>query len=68
MLKSNENPLVGYLNINSLRNKIIDLREMIRYLNLGYFVLSEAKTDSGFPFAQFEIGDCEMKVCTVQIL
>ena len=28
-LKYPRNPLVGYLNINSLRNKIIDVREMI---------------------------------------
>ena len=33
-LKFNKNPPVGYLNINSLRKKIIDLREIIRYLNL----------------------------------
>ena len=40
-LKFNKNPLVGHLNVNSLRNKIIDLREIIQYLNLDYSVLSE---------------------------
>ena len=50
-----KNPLVGYLNINSLRNKIIDFREIIQNLNLDYFVLSETKTDSSFPSAQFTI-------------
>ena len=33
-LKFNKNPLLGYLNINSLRNKIINLGEIIQYLNL----------------------------------
>ena len=28
-LKYVNNPLIGYLNINSLRNKIVDLREII---------------------------------------
>ena len=43
-LKFNKNPLLGYLNINSLRNKIIDLKEIIQY----YFILSETKVDSSF--------------------
>ena len=29
-----KNSLIGYLNINSLRNKIVDLREIIRALSL----------------------------------
>ena len=60
-LKLNENPLLGYLNINSLRNKIIDLREIIHYLNLDYFVLSETKIVSSFPSAQFAINNYEIK-------
>ena len=59
--KINENPLLGYLNINSLRNKIIDLREIIHYLNLDYFVLSETKIDSSFPSSQFAIDNYEIK-------
>ena len=39
-LKFHKNPLVGYLNINCSRNKIIDLKEIIQYLNLDYSVLS----------------------------
>ena len=42
-LKINKNPLIGYLNINSLRNKIIDFRKIIQYLNLEYFVLIATK-------------------------
>ena len=33
-LKFNKNPLLAYLNINSLRNKIINLGEIIQYFNL----------------------------------
>ena len=54
------NPLIGYLRINSLRNKIIDIREMAGRLQLDYFVMSETKLDSSFPSAQFHIGDYEI--------
>ena len=60
-LKFNKNSRVGYLNITSLRNKIINLREIIRYLNLDYFVLNEPKMDSSFPSAQFSIDNYEIK-------
>ena len=59
-LKYPRNPLIGYLNINSLRNKIIDVRELIGRLQLDYFVISETKLDSSFPSAQFHIGDYEI--------
>ena len=58
-LKYPRNPLIGYININSLRNKIIDVREMIGRLQLDYFVISETKLDSSFPSTQFHIGDYE---------
>ena len=54
-------PLIGYLNIHSLRNNIIDVREMIGRLQLDYFVISETKLDSSFPSAQFHIGDYEIR-------
>ena len=44
-----ENPIIGYLNINNLRNKIIDLREVLKHISLDYFVLSETKLDNSFP-------------------
>ena len=44
-----KNPLMGYLNINNLRNKTIDLREIAKYLELDYFVISETKIDESFP-------------------
>ena len=55
------NPLIGYLRINSLRNKIIDIREMAGRLQLDYFVMSETKLDSSFPSAQFHIVDYEIR-------
>ena len=55
------NPLLGYLNINSPRNKIIDVRKLIGRLQLDYFVISETKLGSSFPSAQFRIGDYEIR-------
>ena len=60
-LKYPRNPLIGYLNINSLRNKIIDVRELIGRLQLDYFVISETKLGSSFPSAQFHIVDYEIR-------
>ena len=53
------NPL--NLNINSLRNKIIDVREVIGKLSLEYFVISETKLDESFPSAQFNISNYEIR-------
>ena len=46
------NPLIGYLNIKSLRNKIIGFREIILEISLDYLVLSETKIDQSFSTAQ----------------
>ena len=43
-----ENPLMDYFKINSLRNKIIDLREIVKYVELDYFVIGETKIDESF--------------------
>ena len=56
-LKFNKNPLLRYVNINSLRNKIIDLKKIIQY----YFILSETKVDSSFPSVQFAIDNYKIK-------
>ena len=55
------NPLIGYLNINSLRNKIIDVREVIGKVSLDYLVISETKLDESFPSAQFNISNYEIR-------
>ena len=49
------NPLIGYLNINSVRNKIADLQIFIQNIPLDYLVLSETKVDESFPNAQFNL-------------
>ena len=52
---SNVNRLiVGHLNINSLRNKIQDLQEIIKG-NIDILVITETKLDETFPTAQFNI-------------
>ena len=60
-LKYVNNPLIGYLNINSLRNEIVDLREIILEISLDYLVLSETKIDQGFPTAEFYIKGYEVR-------
>ena len=50
-----KNPLIGCLNINSVRNKIADLQIFIQNIPLDYLVLSETKVDESFPNAQFNL-------------
>ena len=54
-------PLFAYLNINSLRNKVIDLKEIVGYLSPDYLVLSETKLDDSFPSAQFNLPNYEIR-------
>lgn len=56
-----DNPLLGYLNINSLRNKIVDVREIMSKFSPDYFVLAETKLDESFPTAQFNIDGYEIR-------
>ena len=60
-LKNPINPLIGYLNINSLRNKIVDITEVFSKLQFNYFVLSETKIDESFPTGQFHINGYEIR-------
>ena len=55
------NPFLGYLNINSLQNKVTDLRIIFTDLSLDYFVLSETKLDENFPTAQFTLEGYEIR-------
>ena len=48
-----KNRLMSYLNINSLRKKIINLREVEKFLELDYFVISETNIDESFSSQQF---------------
>ena len=60
-MKKLSNPLIGYLNINSLRNKIIDVREIFSKFSPDYFVFSETKLDDSFPISQFNIEGYEIR-------
>ena len=51
-LKHHKNLLTDYLDINSLRNKITDLRIIMKTLSLDYLILSKTKIDESFPTAQ----------------
>ena len=54
------NPLIGYLNINNLRNKIIDIREIFTKIFPDYFVFAETKLGETFPNSQFLIENFEI--------
>ena len=56
-----KHPLISYFNINSLRNKITDLRETMSYLCPDYLVLSKTKLDDSFPLPQFSMPDYEIQ-------
>ena len=47
------NTVIGYLNINTLQNKIISLREIIAKAPLDVFCLDETKLDDSFRDSQF---------------
>ena len=50
-----KNPLLGYLNINSLRNKITSLRDVVAKVSNDTICLDETKLDDSFPDSQFLI-------------
>ena len=53
--KHPENPKIGYLNINHLRNKIVDLRPIVLDLDFTILTIAETKLDDSFPNDQFYI-------------
>ena len=53
--KNNKNPIIGYLNINHLRNKVIDLRPIIQDVDFHFLAIAETKFDDSYPSAQFQI-------------
>ena len=60
-LKHHKNPLIGYLNMNSLRNKITNLRVIMKTLSLDYLILSQTKIDESFPTSQFNVESYEIR-------
>ena len=53
-LKYKKNFLISHLNINSLRNKYEELKEILTERLSDVLVVSETKLDSSFPNAQFQ--------------
>ena len=51
------NLVLGYLNINSLKNKIINLREVVDKVLIDILCIDETKLDDTFPDAQFKINN-----------
>ena len=60
-LKLLRNPLIAFLNINSLKNKVIDLEEILKDLPLDYIVISETKLDESFPNSQCKLNGYEVR-------
>lgn len=48
-----KHPIIGYLNLNSLRNKMHEVKEVFRDLSLEYLVLAETKLMKSFPINSF---------------
>ena len=48
-------PITGYLNINSFRNEITQIREVCRKAPIYLLCLDETKLDASFPDAQLHI-------------
>ena len=54
------NLLLEYLNVNSLPNKVTDIKIIFKDLSLDYFVLTETKLDDSFPTTQFTLEGYEI--------
>ena len=44
-----KNPLIGYLNINSVRTKILSLNEILHKAPIDILCIDESKLDETFP-------------------
>ena len=59
--KHPNNVLICYLNINSLRYKVVDLRTLLSKFLPHCFVLAETKLNEGFPSSQFVVDQYEIR-------
>ena len=50
-----KNPIIGYLNLKSLRTKILNLKEILHNAPIDILCIDEAELDDTFPDAQFMI-------------
>ena len=48
-------PIIGFLNINSLRSKVLSLKETLHKAPIDMLCIDETKLDETFPDAQFLI-------------
>ena len=48
-----KNAIAGYVNINSLRNNILNLKEILHKAPIDILCIDETKLDENFPDAQF---------------
>ena len=53
--KKFKNPKIGYLNINTLQNKIVDLRSIAQDIDFTFLAIAETKLNNSYPSAQFII-------------
>ena len=58
-LKYAKNLIIGHLNINSIRNKFLDFKELI-VSNTDICLISETKLDDSFPDQQFHVNGYKM--------
>ena len=49
------NPKIGYLNVNHFRNKVVDLRCILKDIEFTYLAIAETKIDNSFSSTQFNI-------------
>ena len=53
--KNLNNPKIGYININHLRNKIVELRPIIQDIDFTFLAVAETKINCSFHSTQFQI-------------
>ena len=56
-IANTNNPMISHLNVNHLRNKICEIRELTRRLYPNVLAISETKIDTSFPNAMFTIDE-----------
>ena len=53
------NPIIGYLHINSHKNKTDRFYEIANIVRLGILGIDETKLDESFPDPPFQLKDCQ---------
>ena len=66
-LKHHKNPLINYLKINSLRNKITEIKFIMKALSLDYLILSETKIAESFQTANLMLKAMKSELGVIEI-